>query len=408
MLARRRWLRMGLSALLLLAALGVLVLSVVLHVRYGGGTLERISADSMDVHADFDTFFRSAEAALAGGDVYDTGARLVNLNPPVWTVLMLPFTFMEPLDAYRLFGLISLFMTIGAAAWMAGELRLRAGWAVVAVGVVLFSSPLLATLALGQMYPVLALGLVAAWILDRRGKYLLAGLALGLVMALKPSLAPLILWPAVRKRWEMTGTTIISGAAATLVGSLVLGPYTTIRYAEVVLEERIDGFWDNASLASAATRTFTDTRFAEPLAILPWSMIAAYVLGVALIVLTAVKIRGGSEAGLWALVAASLLASPIAWNNYLLLLAPGVLLLLARGRVALAFLLLALQFIPQQYPSLWTDSETVLATLALSLYMYVLVAHWVSFIIVGKEPKRAKKTTFVEEPTDPDRKPSQA
>ncbi|CAN5537284.1 hypothetical protein BH24ACT22_BH24ACT22_16780 [soil metagenome] len=404
----RRWLRLGLGALLLLAALGVLVLSVVLHVRYGGGTLERISADSMDVHADFDTFFRSAEVALAGGDVYNTGARLVNLNPPIWTVLMLPFTFMEPLDAYRLFGLISLFMMLGSAAWMAGELRLRAGWAVVAVGVVLFSSPMLATLALGQMYPVLVLGLVAAWVMDRRGKYLLAGLALGLVMALKPSLAPLILWPAVRKRWDMTGTTIISGAVATLVGSLVLGPYTTIRYAEVVLKADIDGFWDNASLASVATRTFTDTRFAEPLAILPWSVVAAYVVGIALIIVTAVKIRGGSEAGLWALISASLLASPIAWNNYLLLLAPGILLLLARGRIPLAFLLLALQFIPQQYPSLWNESDTVLATLALSSYMYVLAAHWLSFVTVGKESRRAKRTTFVEEPTEPDRKPAQA
>ena len=394
---------------MLLIALGVLVFSLVLHVRYGDGTLERISTESMDVHADFDSFHKSAKAALDGGDIYSTGARLVNLNPPVWTLVMLPFGFMEPLNAYRLFVLIALFATLGSVAWMAGELRLRAGWAVLATSIILFSSPLLATLALGQMYPVLALGLVAAWVLDHRGKYLLSGLALGLVMALKPSLAPLILWPVVRRRWEMMATTIISGAAATLVGSLALGPDATLRYAEVVLEERqIDGFWDNASLVSAATRTFTDTRFAEPLATIPWMVPAAYVLGVALIVLTAVKVRNGSEAGLWALAAASLLASPIAWNNYLLLLAPGVLLLLARGRISLAFLLLSLQFIPQQWPFLWSDSETILATLAVSLYMYVLGAHWLSFFFVGKEPKRAKRTTFVKEPSGSGRKPMEA
>ena len=354
----------------------------------------------MDVHADFDSFRRSVEAALAGEDIYSTGARLVNLNPPFWTLVMLPLGFMEPLNAYRLFVLIMLFTTLGSVAWMAGELRLRAGWAILASGIILFSSPMLATIALGQMYPVLALGLVAAWVLNRRGRYLSSGLALGLVMALKPSLAPLILWPAVRKRWEMVGATIISGAAATLAGSLAFGPDATLRYAEVVLAERIDGFWDNASLASAAMRTFTETRFAEPLAVLPWLVPAAYVLGVALIILTAVKIRDGSEAGLWALVAASLLASPVAWNNYLILLVPGVLLLLARGRIPLAFLLLALQFVPQQWPFLWSSSETILATLALSLYTYVLVAHWLSFFFVGKEPKRAPRTTFVEESTE--------
>ena len=81
---------------------------------------------------------------------------------------------------------------------------------------------------------------------------------------------------------------------------------------------------------------------------LPWLEPVAYVLGVGIVILTAFKARLGSEAGLWALVAASLIASPIAWHNYLLLLGPGILLLLARGRVALALLLLALQFIPPQ------------------------------------------------------------
>lgn len=404
-----RWTRFGWSALLLLGALAaivlsvvMIVLSVVIHIRYGDGTLERISTESMDVHADFDSFWLSAKAALEGRDIYDAGARLVNLNPPFWTLVVLPFGFMEPLNAYRLFVLITLFITVGSLAWMASELRLRAGWAIVAAGMVLFSSPLLATFALGQMYPILALGLVAAWVLDRRGWNIPSGAMLGLVMALKPSLAPLILWPAVRKKWDSVGATIVSGATATLAAGLAFGPEATMRYAAVVLEAEVDGFWDNASLAGTATRTFTETGFAEPLAVLPWMVPAVYALGIALIILTAVKVRDGSEGGLWAVTAASLLASPIAWNNYLLLLVPGVLLLLARGRIALAFLLLSLQFIPPQWPFLWNDSQTVLATLALGLYTYVLAAHWISFLAIGREPKRASRTTFEKQATGPD------
>jgi alpha-1,2-mannosyltransferase/arabinofuranan 3-O-arabinosyltransferase len=51
----------------------VLALSLWMDVRVGGGTLERISTQSMDIHADFDSFWRSARALLAGEDVYDTG-----------------------------------------------------------------------------------------------------------------------------------------------------------------------------------------------------------------------------------------------------------------------------------------------------------------------------------------------
>jgi hypothetical protein len=115
-----------------------------------------------------------------------------------------------------------------------------------------------------------------------------------------------------------------------------------------------------------------------------------YALGIAVVAATAMRIRGGGEAGLWALVAASLLASPIAWHNYLVLLAPGVLLLLARGRVAPALFLLALQAIPAQWPLLWNDEGTVAATFALTLYLYVLAAHWVLLLLATEPPEPAK------------------
>ena len=379
-----RWGAWVWNAVLVLAAMGVMVLAVVLQVRLGVGTLERISTEVMDIHADFDSFRQSARAMWRGEDIYDSGARLVNLNPPIWTVLMAPFGLIEELNAYRLFVLVMLITTIGYLAWMADELRLRAAWAVVGTGMLIVSSPLLATFALGQMYPVLALGLVAAWVTDRRGKFLVSGVALGLVLALKPSLAPLVLWPLFRRQWEMLGATIASGAAATLIGSLVLGPQATLKYAEVIRRVEPDAFWDNASLPSATLRLFTENEFTRPLADWPWMLPVAYAIGIGLVLFTAYRVRDGSEGGLWAMVAASLLVSPIAWNNYLVLLGPGILLLLARRRVPLALLLLALQFIPAQWPDLWSSKDTVLATLALTLYLYVLAAHWLAFLTLGK------------------------
>jgi len=230
---------------------------------------------------------------------------------------------------------------------MAGEARLGPRWAVPGTVLLVLSSPLLKTLALGQIYPVLAAGLVAAWVSDRKGRVVISGSALGLVVALKPSLAPIILWPLVRRRWKALVAALVCAGAATLVGAVVAGPGATLDWLRLLSNDTVNPFWDNASLSSAAARLFTENEFARPIAILPWMVPIAYVLGVGVIVIAAASARQGPEVGLWALVAASLLASPIAWHNYLVLLGPGILLLLARGWAAPGFLLLALQTIPR-------------------------------------------------------------
>jgi alpha-1,2-mannosyltransferase len=374
------------DAILATAAVWVLALALWLDVRFMGGILGRISTDSMNVHGDFDTFWRSARAFWEGRDVYATGAELKNLNPPVWVLLISPLGLLEPLVAYRCFVLITLFVTVGYLAWMAGELRLRPAWAVTGTAMLLLSSPLLATLALGQIYPVLALGLVAAWIADRRGKLVLSGGVLGLVVALKPSLLPVLLWPLVRRRWRAVVAAILAGAVATLIGAAVVGFAATLDWLRLLSDSSARPYWDNASHPSAAARLFTDNPYAQHVATWTWTIPVAYTLGIAAIVVTAARVRGGAEAGLWALAAAALLASPIAWHNYLVLLAPGVLLLLARGWVAPAFLLLTLQAIPGQWPLLWNQQQTVTATLALTLYLYILLAHWLVLLFAVSEP----------------------
>ena len=374
------------DAVLITVGFWVLVASLWLYLDYMGATLERIGTRSMAYHVDFDSFWRSARAMLEGHSIYDTGVDLVNLNPPLWTVLISPLGFLEPITAYRVFVLISLVAVVGYLAWTVEELRLRPGWTVVGVVMLLLSSPMLATLALGQVYPVLALGLVASWVADRREEQELSGAALGLVVALKPSLLPVLLWPLVGRKWRAFLAAFTSGAIATLVGILVLGPGATLEYIGVLREQPVSAYWDNASLPSAAARLFTENSYAQNVATLPWMVTLGYALGIGAIILTAMRVRHGSEVGLWALVAASLLASPIAWHNYLVLLGPGVLLLLARGRAPAAFLLLALQTIPAQWPLIWNDRDTVAATLAMTLYLYILIAHWLALLAATTEP----------------------
>jgi len=368
------------------AGFWVIAASLWMQVGYMGAALGRIATGSMQVHVDFDSFWLSAKAMLEGQDIYDTGVKLVNLNPPVWTALISPLGLLEPITAYRVFVLISVVTVVAYLAWTVEELRLGPGWTVVGVVMLLLSSPLLATLALGQIYPVLALGLVAAWIADRRERQGVSGAALGLVVALKPSLLPVLLWPLVRGRWRALVAAVVCGAVVTLVGVVALGPGATLDYIQVLRERSVSAYWDNASLPSAAARLFTENPYAQNIATLPWMVPVGYSLGIAAIAITAMRIRHGHEVGLWVLVAASLLASPIAWHNYLVLLGPGVLLLLARGMAAPAFLLLALQSIPAQWPLIWNQRGTVVATLAMTLYLYILIAHWLALLAATRGP----------------------
>jgi alpha-1,2-mannosyltransferase len=130
----------------------------------------------------------------------------------------------------------------------------------------------------------------------------------------------------------MIGASIASGAAVILVGIIVAGPGATLDWLTFVSNRGVDEIWTNASLPGQADRLFRQNEFAEPIAVLPWMVPAAFVLGIGLVLLTATKVRRDWEMGLWALVAASLLASPVAWENYMVLLGPGILLLTARGR----------------------------------------------------------------------------
>lgn len=389
---------------LVLAGVAVLIagVSIGIHLSFGNEAVAKLTSSSTFDHFDFETFWYSAKAFWEGRNIYyDTGHEAVSSNPPLWTVLISPLGLLEAITAYKAYVLIMLSISVSYLAWMAEELRLRPGWAVVGAVMLLLSIPMLTTLSLGQIYPVLALGLVTAWVADRRGRSIVAGSALGLVVTIKPSLAPILLWPLVRGQWSVLGASIASGAVAILAGAIVAGPGATLDWLRFVFNRGIDEIWTNASLPGQADRLFRENEFTEPIMVLPWMVPAALILGIGIILFTTAKARRDPEMGLWTLVAASLLASPVAWENYLVLLGPGILLLIARGWWAVALLLLTLQTIPSEWRLLWQDADKTVAALALALYLYVLLAHWLTFTTFKKEPARTSTSASQTEVSNP-------
>jgi alpha-1,2-mannosyltransferase len=372
---------------LLLGASVASSLAFYLYAALGFPGLVNLASPDMAVHPDYDIFRLTAAALWEGNDIYrGTGAPGVSLNPPAWALIFSPFVPLKPIVGFRVFLIIALLAMIGCLAWMVDELRLQAGWTAVGVAALLLSAPLQETLGIGQIYTLLALGIASAWILRQRGSFLAAGVCLGLVAVLKPSLLPVLLWPALLREWRMLVAAIGAGSAVTLVGVVAAGPGATLEYARVLSEHRPDGSWDNASLLAAAARLFTHNDFARPLAEVPWALPASFALGLVVLGITAAKVwrdpGWGLDWGLWALIAASLLASPVSWRGYFLLIAPGILLLFARGRYPAALLLSSLLLIPNHWTALWYERDTVLATMALTLSSYILVACWLTFLLV--------------------------
>jgi alpha-1,2-mannosyltransferase len=387
-------LRRAVSGLLVLASM---VAAVVLHVRHPDALVTLLpSTDMRELHVDFDTFWHSAVALVAGGDIYETPAKLTNLNPPLLTVLLVPLAWLDPLTAYRVFAVLTLLVVAVAVLAVARELRLTRPVTVLALVAVLASSPLHGTLVLGQIYPLLLAGLVAGWIAERHGRPVLAATLFGITVALKPSLAPLLLLPAVQRRWVPLRAGIGAAAVATLLGVLVAGPSSAIEWLRIAVTEPVPDTVDNASLPGLAVR------FGVPGAL-------GALLGAAVLVGTLVWIGRHRDridpAGTapWAVLAAGLLFSPIAWHNYLMLLWPGVLVLVPLGLGALTAAALAVAVVPVSWNAEWPP-ESVAADVARSLYCVILLGYWVVLLSssvrdvpVPAEPNRPASTSAAPE-----------
>lgn len=340
--------------------------------------------DVPDNHVDFDTFWNSAVALLHGRDIYATPAKLTNLNPPLFTVLLAPFALLDALTGYRIWVGLVLVLVLGSMVAVARELQLRPGVTALALVGVLASSSLQGTLVLGQIYPLLLAGLVAGWIAERHGRPVLAAVLFGVIVALKPSLAPILLLPAVQRRWAPLRAGVVSATVATLLGVAVCGPRSGVDWLRIAFAAPVPNTVDNASLPGLAVR------FGLPSSV-------GQVAGLAVLAVTLVWAGRHRHrlpptgTVLFTIVAAGLLCSPIAWHNYLMLLFPGVFVLIALHRGAAAWPMLALAAIPVS----WNAPDApggLLGDVGGSLYLVILVGYWITLA------RSASLTTDAAEP----------
>jgi alpha-1,2-mannosyltransferase len=310
----------------LLFVLELWLLAVVPIVLLAGAA--RSWAHSHTLAYDFDrAYLPAAHLALHGASPYGPATRAALASqtafvyPPIGAFLAAPFA---ALPAHTADVLVTLLAALAVPAILA-VLDVR-DWR--CCGAALLWMPTISAVHLGTVVVVLALGVALAW--RWRDHAVRAGLVVGLVVALKLLLWPLVLWLLLTRRFK--------AAAVAACSSLVFlfAPWIPLRGAGLT------AYPHRLSLLSSleARRGFSPAALLAHLGV-GWGLAEAvgYGLGVALLVL-AYRRRGSETAALALVCSAALLLTPILWPNYLLIML--VPLAVCRPRFGVVWLLPAL------------------------------------------------------------------
>jgi Glycosyltransferase family 87 len=323
-----RWLREAYALLAFPIGAALMALGLVRLLLSAARSCRELACD------DFGRFWYATSAWVhTGQSLYaptpasyaDDGLLYSNLNLPHTHLAFLPFTYL-PRDAaaaaWLLVGLIAIAATARVVAAETGW-RPTAAWVLVFI----WWMPTHVQVVTGQvawmMMPLIALG----WRSARRGAWPLSGLAIGIAIAIKPFLMPLLVWLIWRRRWKAGAIAIGAMLATVLAGVVVFGAPA---YQEWTGATGVVDWYSrslNASLWGAGYRLFTQNTQFAPLATLPQGI--HWIIGAGSVAIVALcwwrcRLVGDADRQ-WSLVlSASLLLSPLGWVYYGVWLLPGL------------------------------------------------------------------------------------
>jgi hypothetical protein len=293
-----------------LAGSAVLIVNIILNVFW--------VATERDGLKDLGSFLHSGAAYHQGVNPYGYHSWLLpepistealNLNPPISVYL---FDYLSRLPT----GLVQLIFLAGSIAVLA-----------IALAVLLHAYPdkrnlpvVLAAASFAgvwhmlwylQLYAPLVLAVVGAWLLLRKGHLVWAGVLIGLVAAIKPNFAIVILALLLARHTRVALPALATAGASSLIPLLVSGPTIYRQWLELTMNFQGIAWTSNASLISVGARLHAP--------------IVGYIL--ASLVLMAVlyvqwRYRPAVLDSLGIALTVAVLMGPVSWAGYTLFLVP--------------------------------------------------------------------------------------
>ncbi len=259
----------------------------------------------------------------------------LNLNPPISVYLFANLTRLPSGLVGTLFFIGSLFL-FALAVWMLLSAYRDKRQLIVILAIASFAG-VWQMLWYLQIYAPLILGATAAWLLLRRGDMVLAGIVLGLVAAIKPNFAVVLICLLAARYPRVALPGLATAAAVSAIPLLIDGPTIYRQWLELTLNFHGVTWTSNASLVSIGARLH--------LPLLGYAMSAVLLLGT---LAWQWRLKPELMDCMAVAVMAAVLLGPVSWAGYTLFLLP---LLLSRpwnSSMWVVVLLLDAPFAPGQ------------------------------------------------------------
>jgi hypothetical protein len=371
-----------------------------------GGIFATMKAERL--HVDANTYYITAQTIKMGEDFYDNlkrlevgqafgieGDRYIYL--PLWAVLFVPFTCLDPTAFAVLWYIINLaFLFLSTVVIFKAFRWGRDAVLPLAVGLLLFS-PVLHTLLLGESNFAVLLALCTAFYLFKTNRKAGAGIALGLATIVKISPICLLLYFLWKKQLKVFFAGVVTIIALLGFSILAVGINPHRTYFTQVLPSLFehDAFPHlNHSLRGFLGRIFSDSAYtysildgaasAKPIAF----MLSALVVSITILAcFPPFKMRGSFELEFSLVIIAMLLVSSVTWEHHLvwLVLPYAVLITQAKRQRLLVGLPAALSYVlidaHRVFWFLWRRlSDLKLNPLLLSSPFYAALILWTTFV----------------------------
>jgi hypothetical protein len=285
--------------------------------------------DGQDALMDFGSFYASGLKAEKGENPYDpnseyifdinfsrvgAGGKMMNLNPPISVIAFRLLSYFDPNQSLIIWQVVSAILYASTVILLGRFYKQNITptkfiWAFTLAG-------FWHTLVLGQLYILLLLFTALGWIFLQKGKYIQAGIAIGLVVAIKPNFA---IWPIFLLASGYYITFITATISGLVVSTIPIFFYGTKIYSQWLeassLRPETLIMPGNNSIVGLMTR-FQNLNIGIALSVFAVA---------ALLIFSKLKTSNNMEHSerISALgILASLLASPISWTGYTILLLP--------------------------------------------------------------------------------------
>jgi alpha-1,2-mannosyltransferase len=334
------------SQLLPVAAIAVLGVTLGLILFSAGDTLGY----------DYRAYEGAARRLLEGRPLYDStvdvaGGFAIYLYPPPFALLALPFALLPgSLGVWAwIGGLLAAFL---AGCWML-PVRRDVRWVTVLLGGAMW--PLVYSIKLGQVGPLLFLAFALGWRWIDRPAPLGATIAAGALVKVQPLI--LLAWATATRRWGAVVVSIACLALAAVAITPFVGLGTWFDYVEIL--RRVSAPITTPHNSSPGAVLY---QLGVPEAAALVGQLAAMALTVGIAAFAWFRAR--ADASYLATVVASQLISPLLWDHYAMLLLLPVAYLIDRGRPWAAAIPLAMSVPLVWLVPAWAYPLAFLVTLA--------------------------------------------